>query len=204
MKFYTKEKITLYVDTKSKITWSSANKKIATVTSKGVVTGVKPGNTTITATVGKKKYKCKIQVWSPEPEIMSVHDVAPADPVDRYSTADIDISSEKEAPSDRNLDGIETPTTEEDESSEYGKTPEWVDYYYLTDFYDISFSWTGTKSYLTKGDDNYIITGTPSGKFEAGKVYEGKYNDYIIRFKYENGILINFADLVTAGFIKIK
>ena len=48
--------------TKSKIKWSSKNKKVAVVTKKGKVKAKKPGKTTITAKVGKKKYKCKVIV----------------------------------------------------------------------------------------------------------------------------------------------
>ncbi|MGB4658652.1 MAG: Ig-like domain-containing protein [Mobilitalea sp.] len=42
--------------------WSSNNKKIAKVTSAGKVTGVSIGEATITATVSKKKYTCKVTV----------------------------------------------------------------------------------------------------------------------------------------------
>ena len=48
--------------TKKKVTWKSSNKKVATVTSKGKVKGVKKGTTKITATVSKKKYVCKVTV----------------------------------------------------------------------------------------------------------------------------------------------
>ena len=51
--------------TKEKVTWSSSAKKIATVDKKGKVTAKKVGKATITATVGKKKYTCKITVKSP-------------------------------------------------------------------------------------------------------------------------------------------
>lgn len=46
------------------VTWSSSNKKIATVTSKGKVKGIKKGNCTITAKnkKTKKSYKCKVSV----------------------------------------------------------------------------------------------------------------------------------------------
>lgn len=44
------------------VTWSSNNKKVATVSRKGVVTGKKAGTATITAKVGKKTYKCKVTV----------------------------------------------------------------------------------------------------------------------------------------------
>lgn len=45
-----------------KITWSTSNKKIATVSQKGKVTAKKAGTATITAKVAKKKYTCKVTV----------------------------------------------------------------------------------------------------------------------------------------------
>lgn len=66
-----KTKATIYVgktvtlklkNNKKKVKWSSSNKKVATVSSKGKVKGKKVGKATITAKVGKKKYKCKITV----------------------------------------------------------------------------------------------------------------------------------------------
>ena len=66
-----KTKATIYVgktvtlklkNNKAKVKWSSSNKKIATVSKKGKVKGKRAGKATITAKVGKKKYKCKITV----------------------------------------------------------------------------------------------------------------------------------------------
>ncbi len=51
--------------TKKKVKWSTSNKKIATVTSKGKVKGVKKGNAKVTATVDGKKYVCKVIVETP-------------------------------------------------------------------------------------------------------------------------------------------
>ena len=48
--------------TKKKVKWKSSNKKVATVTSKGKVKGIKKGTAKITATVSKKKYTCKVTV----------------------------------------------------------------------------------------------------------------------------------------------
>lgn len=48
--------------TKKKVKWTSSNKKVATVNSKGKVTAKKKGTCTITAKIGNKKYKCKITV----------------------------------------------------------------------------------------------------------------------------------------------
>lgn len=50
------------IGTKKSVKWASANKKIATVSSKGKVTGVSAGTTKITATVSKKKYTCSVTV----------------------------------------------------------------------------------------------------------------------------------------------
>lgn len=46
-------------------TYASLDKKVATVNSKGVVTGTKKGVTYVTATVGKTVLKCKIEVDNP-------------------------------------------------------------------------------------------------------------------------------------------
>ena len=49
-------------NTKKKVKWSSKNKKVATVSRKGVVKAVSVGKTMITAKSGKKKYSCKVTV----------------------------------------------------------------------------------------------------------------------------------------------
>jgi hypothetical protein len=48
--------------TKSKVTWKSSNEKVASVTSKGVVTAQSEGTAKITATVNKKNYTCTVTV----------------------------------------------------------------------------------------------------------------------------------------------
>lgn len=48
--------------TKDKIQWSTDNKSIASVSSKGKVKGIKKGTATITAKIGKKSYTCKVKV----------------------------------------------------------------------------------------------------------------------------------------------
>ena len=48
--------------TTAKVTWSSSNKSVATVSTKGKVTAKKAGKATITATVSKKKYSCTVTV----------------------------------------------------------------------------------------------------------------------------------------------
>lgn len=52
--------------TTKKVTWSSSDKKIAAVTSNGVVKGVGYGTTYVRATVNKKAYTCKIIVINPK------------------------------------------------------------------------------------------------------------------------------------------
>lgn len=51
--------------TTEKATWKSGNTKIFTVSSTGKVYGVRPGNGTVTATVGKNQYKCVVLVATP-------------------------------------------------------------------------------------------------------------------------------------------
>ncbi|MGN1113869.1 MAG: Ig-like domain-containing protein [Oscillospiraceae bacterium] len=49
-------------NTTDKTTWASSNKNVATVSSNGVVKGIKPGNATITVKVNGKKAICKVTV----------------------------------------------------------------------------------------------------------------------------------------------
>lgn len=60
---YVNSTVTLKVaGTSKKAKWSSSNPKIAAVNNKGIVKGKKVGNTKVIATIGKKKYVCKIMV----------------------------------------------------------------------------------------------------------------------------------------------
>jgi hypothetical protein len=47
------------------IKWTSSNKTVATVSTKGKITAKKAGTATITATVNKKPYKCAVTVKDP-------------------------------------------------------------------------------------------------------------------------------------------
>ena len=67
--------------TKKKVTWKSSNKKIATVTSKGKVKGVKKGTAKITATVSKKKYTCKVTVKNKEVNVTTKEPETTSEPV---------------------------------------------------------------------------------------------------------------------------
>lgn len=79
-----KSKATIYVGetltlkltgTKKAVKWSSSDKTVATVSSKGKVTAKSEGNVTITAKVQSKKYTCKVTVK----ETVTVKFTLPAD-----------------------------------------------------------------------------------------------------------------------------
>ena len=58
------KKVTLKLkNNKKKVIWVSSNKRIATVTSKGVVKAKKKGTAYIYAIANHKLYKCKISVY---------------------------------------------------------------------------------------------------------------------------------------------
>lgn len=50
-----------------KVKWKSVNRKIAKVSAKGLVKAVKSGKTSVYASIGKKKYKCKVHVIDKKP-----------------------------------------------------------------------------------------------------------------------------------------
>lgn len=56
------------IHTKKKVSWSSKNKRVATVNKKGMITAKKKGSTTIVGRIGKKKYRCKVIVRSKKAE----------------------------------------------------------------------------------------------------------------------------------------
>jgi hypothetical protein len=59
-------------DTKKTVKWSSSDEDVATVTKKGKITAIAAGEATITATVSKKKYTCKVTVNNENPEIKNI------------------------------------------------------------------------------------------------------------------------------------
>ena len=61
-KSYRLSPVIVPITTKDKITYKTVNKKIATVSSKGVITAKKAGKTTITVKAGKKIKKVTVTV----------------------------------------------------------------------------------------------------------------------------------------------
>lgn len=59
---YPGESVKLSVNGAKNVKWKSSNSKTATVSKKGTVTAKKGGSAKITATVGKKKYSCKVTI----------------------------------------------------------------------------------------------------------------------------------------------
>lgn len=59
------KKLSVKQCSKSTVVWKSLNKKIAKVNSKGVITGVKAGNTTVTATVDGVTLSCLVIIKKP-------------------------------------------------------------------------------------------------------------------------------------------
>lgn len=71
--------------TKKKVKWTSSNKKVATVSKKGVVKAVKKGTARITAKVAKKKLHCKVTVLKKKQKIdppLNITDPTPAPPTE--------------------------------------------------------------------------------------------------------------------------
>lgn len=79
----------------AKVKWSSRNKKIASVNKSGKVTAKKKGSTTITASYGKKKYKCRVTV------------------VDKKTTDDSNAKEESSEKTDNNGNTEQTSSTTE-------------------------------------------------------------------------------------------
>lgn len=83
-----------YEPVTGKIKWTSTNKKVATVTSKGKVTAKVKGKAVITATYGKKTYQCSIKVTASTEAVMIFQDntSTPGDSSDSDDTGNSDVS----------------------------------------------------------------------------------------------------------------
>lgn len=86
------KKVTLKVKgTRKKVKWSSSNKKVASVSSKGKVKAKKAGKATITAKVGKKKYKCRITVKKKKAKKPATT-TAPSEATKKYNAGEYSIT----------------------------------------------------------------------------------------------------------------
>lgn len=143
-----KKKVTLKVgkkiklklkNAKKKVTWKSSNKKIASVTRKGVVKGKKPGKAKITAKCKGKKFVCKVTVkrnGTATEDIISSG--APAARITNYPTATTVPTVPTVKPTGKPLFPVKTktptasagvkptasPKTEETKKPEETKNPE--------------------------------------------------------------------------------
>lgn len=88
------EKLRLYVKghkKSKKVKWKSTNKKIASISQSGVVTGKKGGTCKITAKIGKKKYKAKIFVLTGERTVYK-HNASPKSPSSRHDSGFVTLN----------------------------------------------------------------------------------------------------------------
>lgn len=152
-----------------KAKFTSSNKKIATVGSKGKVTAKKKGTATITATYKKKKYKCKITVKAkPKPTVKPT--AAPTTEPTTAPTAEPTVAP-TEAPSTEPTqapaDTVGAITTLEATSASTLKAtfesavPENTKIVVTKGTTEIA----GT---ISKDETNKIVTFTGSGNFTAG------------------------------------
>lgn len=210
--------------TKQKATWTSSDKSIATVNKSGKVVTNGKGKVKITAKVGKSKYTCTVSVienFDKNYKTMTdiEHAIAEQNAIEKATASGSDttvnsnttINIPNSSSINKDLDGKENTISgkpsKSDNSTEADEliteeASEWVDEYYLKNKYELSVNWLGEKIYLMGINDKYIITGSPKGKFEKDKIYEGEYNSFTIRFQYTNEIVINRDDLKAAGIIK--
>ena len=98
-----------------KVTWSSTNSKVATV-SKGKIKAKKVGKVTIIATYKNKKYKCKVTVKAAskvmEPEVTEPESAEPTEPTEPGSTEPIEPTDPTEPESAEPTEPTEPGTTE--------------------------------------------------------------------------------------------
>lgn len=217
----TGEKISLYVQTSKTVKWSSSNKSVATVSKKGVVKGKKPGKVKITASVGKKKYKCTVIVLDPEKlEKDSMAGANTSESNRDFVSDDVVVPTDAPEEYDPNSDedfmlmlkyGF---ASSEDLHTEIGKAyvkfcKDWVSEYELNNSYGISVVYGYENLVYIIGDDNYILQNAPD-EFESGKVYSdnGISYQYLDKFEYNDKsydkqqLYFNRTDLINKGIIK--
>lgn len=125
--------------TRKKVKWSSSNKKVASVSSKGKVKAKKAGKATITAKIGKKKYKCKITVMKKN----TTND--PAAEQDKTTEKNAEETTEK--PTDGTTEGTTEKSTE---AAEQTTAPGEATTKYDAGEYSINKTHTGEGTYYDR------------------------------------------------------
>lgn len=201
------EKISLYVDTKKTVKWKSSNKKVATITKNGLVTGKKEGSATITAEFSSKKYKCKVIVYDEEQAIQNARDAVEDEFSNSYDAAtlpaDIKFVTPTSAPSsdfdDEEEDKEYDIVVPEEESKSLKEQrllfSSWISQRDLSDKYRISVSWSDGKMELvnTNNFERFVMPDVPNDLSS-----EEIYTSNGIRFRYissYNSIFFNISDL---------
>ena len=218
--------------TKSEVSWSVKNKSIATTTSKGKVTAIKVGNTTITAKVGKKTLTCKITVV-PKPYPGYVTDseldlsLAERNYIDNFSNEEIEDKETITEPS-KNSSSNDAESrikkmlkygfsSSEDLDTPIGKQymkfcDSWVSEYELENAYDakVVLSEPYNKLYIIFDTDNRVVFENVPAKLETGTIYtisDIKFQ-YLKDFTYGSDkfevsqFYFNRQSLISKGLIK--
>lgn len=197
--------------TKKKATWTSSNKRVATVSKTGKVVSISKGKATITAKVDGKKYSCKVTVIPKiDPDYMTdtelEHVLAERNAIEALTSKDSsDATPAKSKPkskpktssSDRNLDGI---TYSKVEVTIPKSDSEWITSEDLFSEYGYSMVWS-SKGMSLIGKSKYLFTGAPSSMSD-GAIHECKYNDVTVHMKYNGDYYFNIADLKEIGLIE--
>lgn len=91
-------------NTKKKVVWRSSRKSVASVSKNGTIKAKNTGTATITAKIGKKKYKCQVTVITKKKAALKAY--AKILRQKKYANESNDISKCHFAVSDLNADGI--------------------------------------------------------------------------------------------------
>ena len=201
----------LYLDikgTSKKATWTSSNKRVATVSKTGKVTTISKGKATITAKVSGKKYSCKVTVVpNKDPDYMTDTDLENAlserNAIDKWTSADSFDDSEvitvtpSISPTDRDIDGMDYYQYEYTIPK---SDSEWITIADLSSKYGYDMIWS-SEGLTLAGESRYLLKNAPRS-MTPDTIYECKYNDTIIHMKYSDAYFFNIADLKVIGLLK--
>jgi len=167
-----KKKATLEVDatlklkitgTKSKATWKSNNKSVATVDKNGLVTAVSEGQATITATVDSKKYTCVVTVVDSNKDT---------------SKSSITTSTDFEDYLNSTYSSINTPMGKIQFKHRVSENKSEV---FAYDFY-ITTEWEGLSPYDIEYSSSYSSSDKDKTKNKLKDIQKSIYNDFIAFF----------------------